>query len=86
MKEFKWSSLKSERLKKVRGVSFEDVLKGEIVDTINHPARREQKMLVVWFRDYIWVAPYVESQSEVFLKTFYPSRKYTKFFKEGKLT
>lgn len=85
MKEFKWNSLKNERLKKVRGLSFEEVLKGEIVDTINHPARPEQKMSLVWFREYIWVVPYVENQEEVFLKTFYPSRKYTKLFKKGKL-
>ncbi len=33
-------------------------------------------------RGYIWVVPYVESQEEIFLKTMFPSRKYTKLCKK----
>ena len=31
-------------------------------------------------RGYIWVVPYVETKDEIFLKTMFPSRKYTKLY------
>jgi len=30
--------------------------------------------------DYTYVAAYTENENEIFLKTIYPSRKYTKLF------
>ena len=37
------------------------------------------------YKRYIWVVPYVEDKETIFLKTLYPSRKYTKLYREGKL-
>ncbi len=34
--------------------------------------------MVVKLDDYAWVVPYVEGEDEVFLKTFFPSRRATK--------
>jgi len=82
--QLKWSSLKNERLKKTRGVSFEELMTGEMVSVIRHPMRPDQQVILIWYRDYVWAVPYVEKEGEIFLKTLYPSRKYTKWFKEGR--
>ena len=38
------------------------------------------------YKRYIWIVPYVINKSgDIFLKTLFPSRKYTKMYKEGKL-
>ncbi|MEI6424277.1 MAG: toxin [Lentisphaerota bacterium] len=80
MKQVQWDRLKSERLKKVRGVSFEEIIATRIVDRLDHPARESQKLLLFEYKNYIWVVPYVENDGLVFLKTLYPSRKYTKLY------
>jgi hypothetical protein len=33
------------------------------------------------YKKYIWVVPFVEEKDYYFLKTLFPSRKYTKIFK-----
>ena len=85
MKELKWSSLKNERLKKVRGASFEDIVKAKFVGIKKHPEKESQNMMLFEYKNYIWLIPYVEDESHIFLKTFYPSRKYTKLYKKGGL-
>lgn len=82
MNEFRWSLTKSRRLKKVRGVSFEEIIRSDLIDVIEHPDRGHQKILVYWYKEYIWVVPYVDEKTYVFLKTLYPSRKYMKIYKE----
>lgn len=79
-----WNPLKSERLKKTRGVSFEEIIKGRLIDIISHPLRKHQKVLVYEWRGYFWAVPYVEEGDIVFLKTIYPSRKLMKIYKKGK--
>ena len=85
MKEVRWSLLKSERLKRTRGVSFEELLQAKLVDVRRHPTRTEQKIMLIEHKGYIWVMPYTETAHERFLKTLYPSRKYTKLYKRGEL-
>ena len=85
MKEFKWSSLKNERLKKVRGASFEDIATAKFVGIKKHPKKESQNMMLFEYKNYIWLVPYVEDESHIFLKTLYPSRKYTKIYKKGGL-
>lgn len=84
--EFKWSSLKSRRLKRRRGAAFEEVLGGEFIEVIDHPVRADQKILLMWYREYVWAIPCILSEGEIFLKTLYKCRKYTKLFKRGKLS
>jgi len=84
-KEFKWNELKSERLKKVRGVSFEEIIKTRIVGVEDHPSRDHQKVFFFEYKNKIWVVPFVENEKEVFLKTLYPSRKHTKLYQRGEL-
>ena len=85
MKEFRWSKLKSEWLKKVRGVSFEELVTAEVVTYRKHSNRQFQRIVFFYYKDYIWLAPYVEETDYIFLKTLYPSRKFTKKYRRGEL-
>jgi hypothetical protein len=86
MPDIRWNLLKSERLKKTRGASFEDILKGKLIGVKKHPKRKHQNIMLFEYKHYIWIVPYiVEKNGDIFLKTLYPSRKYTKMFKEEKL-
>ena len=85
MKELRWDFLKSERLKRTRGVSFEEIVQAKRIGTRRHPAKAHQRILLFEHRGYVWVVPYVETENEWFLKTLFPSRKYTKLYKRGEL-
>lgn len=91
MKPVNWNTEKNIRLKSERGVSFEEVLSamshGGILDVQDHPNTSQypnQRMLVVRIRGYAYLVPFVETESEVFLKTIIPSRKATRnYLTEG---
>lgn len=85
MKSTRWNLLKNETLKKERGISFEDILNGQLIAVKKHPNKKNQKLMLFKLKDYIWVVPFVESKNELFLKTAFPSRKYTKIFNQEKL-
>jgi len=85
MKTFNWNHEKNEILKQERDISFEDIVfcieNGFLIDIIEHPNQekyRGQKIYAVNFNEYVYLVPFVESEDEIFLKTVYPSRKYTK--------
>lgn len=78
---FRWSQEKSDKLKLIRGISFEDILKAEFVGTTIHPTRRNQTILFFRIEDYIWAVPCVVEGEHVFLKTLFPSRKHTKLWR-----
>lgn len=87
MKSFVWDSDKNDRLKRERGVSFEEVVfhieRGDLLDILEHPNQemyQGQKIFVVVIEDYVYLAPFVESDDEVFLKTVIPSRKATRHY------
>ena len=80
----RWNRIKSVWLKRIRGVSFEELISGgKIIDTIENPRRLGQHMLIFEYKKYIWIAPCVIDGQNVFLKTMYPSRKYRKLYKKG---
>lgn len=83
--EVRWSLLKNERLKRTRGVSFEELLQGKLIAVREHPGKPGQRLMLLVYRDYIWVIPYVDTANDRFLKTLYPSRKFTKLYKRGEL-
>ena len=85
MKDIRWSQLKSERLKKTRGVSFEEIINAKLISVKRHPAKENQSIMLFDFKGYIWIVPYIEEKEYLFLKTLYPSRKYTKLYKKGAL-
>jgi hypothetical protein len=86
MKDLRWNLLKSDRLKRTRGASFEDLMQGGTLLAVKrHPARTHQQIMLFLFKGYVWIVPYVETEREVFLKTLYPSRKYTKLHRRGEV-
>lgn len=85
-KEAKWNPLKSKRLKRTRGMSFDDILQTRLVAIKDHPARAGQQLMLFEAKGQIWLVPCVVEKSQIFLKTLYPSRKYTKMFKRGEIS
>jgi len=77
--------LKNERLKRIRGVSFDEILSAEIVAVKKHHKRLGQNVMIFKFKGYLWIVPYVEEKDYIFLKTLYPSRKFTKLYRKGAL-
>ena len=84
MKAFLWDNEKNERLKKNRGVSFEQVIilmeREDVLETIEHPNQNKypgQKIATVRIDDYAYIVPYVQENETIFLKTIIPSRKAT---------
>jgi hypothetical protein len=84
MKKISWSDEKNKQLKanKHRSICFEDILavlenEGHL-DDIAHPNQDKyphQRMYVVLVNDYVYGVPYVESETEIFLKTAFQSRR-----------
>ena len=82
MKYLNWSPEKNELLKRERGISFEEIAyfieSGMIIGVEENPGYPNQKMYVLEIDTYAIIVPYVENDDEIFLKTAFPSRKYTK--------
>ena len=86
MEELRWNPLKSEWLRVTRGASFSDVVDhGKLLVTRDHPTHTHQHMMLFEYRGYIWLVPFVRDRKGRFLKTLYPSRKYTKLYRRGLL-
>ena len=81
----RWDPAKSAWLKSSRGISFEDILHERLVAIEEHPRRPHQKLMLFELDDYIWVVPYVRTGDDIFLKTMFPSRAYTKKWIRGEL-
>ncbi len=82
MKYFNWSADKNEILKQTRGISFEEIVyliqSGSLLGIAENPGYPNQKIYIVEVENYAVVVPFVETDTEIFLKTAFPSRKYTK--------
>jgi uncharacterized DUF497 family protein len=85
MKTYAWNAEKNEQLRRERGISFEEVVyhieAGNEVDLFAHPNQTRypgQMISVVVIEDYVYLVPFVETETEIFLKTIIPSRKATK--------
>ena len=85
MSHFAWNSEKNAQLVKERGISFERVIyhieRNEILDIIKHPNSAkypDQRMFILDIGNYAYLVPFVETETEVFLKTIIPSRKATR--------
>ena len=84
MKVTRWDNAKSAALKKERGVSFEEMTRdGRIINMVGHPTKSHQRLVLYDYEGYVWVVPCVVSETEIFLKTMFPSRQYTKRWKKG---
>ena len=79
-----WNGLKNDRLKKTRGVSFEEIVGAKLIGIENHPSKMLQERMLFEWKGYIWVVPFVRQEKGLFLKTLYASRKHTKQYLGGK--
>ena len=87
MKYFDWNEKKNQTLKKIRNISFEEIVlaidNGKLLDILKHQNMKkypDQLLLIVEIRNYAYVVPFVEDGESYFLKTIYPSRKATKTY------
>jgi len=85
-----WNEEKNLKIYKERGISFEDVelaiLEDRILDILEHPNKNKypnQKLMIVEIDNYAYVVPYIEENENIFLKTIFSSRKYTKKYLRG---
>ncbi|MDQ3009620.1 MAG: BrnT family toxin [Acidobacteriota bacterium] len=90
-KLYAWNEEKNQRLKAERDVSFEEVVfniaDGNILDIVRHPNQEKykgQRIFIVNINDYAYLVPFVETESEIFLKTIIPNRKATRKYLGGK--
>jgi len=90
---FTWKEEKNDLLKRSRNISFEQIVLAienkQVVDVIEHPNQEKYKgqiFIMVEQNDYIYVVPasISDTEEECYLKTIYPSRKYTNKFLRGK--
>ena len=91
-KLIRFSAEKNSVLKQERGVGFEDVLLaievGHILDDLEHPNTEKypnQSLLIMLLeiKNYVYIVPYVEDDTTIFLKTIIPSRKMNKRYNKG---
>ncbi len=91
-KAIRYSFEKNEFLKEERGISFEDIIlsieEGNLLDDLEHPNKDKYPnqnifIILVKIKDYIYLVPYVEDDTSIFLKTIIPSRKMNKKYNKG---
>ncbi len=81
---FNWNDDKNQALKRERNISFERIViaieEGKSTDVLEHPNKIQyanQWILIVEIESYAMCVPCVINDDEYFLKTIFPSRKYT---------
>lgn len=89
---FDWEEEKNKKLKEQRNISFEEIIlciyEDRIVDIIRNPNIKQypdQYMYLINYNNYIYVVPFAKigEKQEIFLKTIFPSRYYTKQYLPG---
>jgi len=87
-KIYNWNADKNQLLLKERGISFErivfEISLGNELDVLLHPNQDKypgQMISMVEVDDYVYAVPFIETDSEIFLKTIIPSRKATKQYR-----
>src|SRR5665647_3823350 len=89
-KHFNWTLEKNQLLLRTRGVSFErivfEIASGNELAVLEHPNQEKypgQKISMVQVDDYVYAVPFVETDTEIFLKTIIPSRKATRQYRSN---
>ena len=85
LKPFRWKANKNSQLQLERQINFSTIVSaitgGRLLDTIEHPNQEKypnQRIFIVEIDRYVYLVPFVEDDTEFFLKTIIPSRKMTK--------
>ncbi|MFQ6066797.1 MAG: toxin [bacterium] len=84
---FNWDNKKNEQLKRERGVSFEQIVflieNDFVLDILEHPnikIYKNQRVYIINVDNYAYAVPFEDKGEERFLKTIFPSRKYTQMY------
>lgn len=90
--EYEFNANKNIKLKQERNISFEEIIyyinNNCLLDTIEHPNKEkyaDQQFYVVDVEGYVYLVPFVENETHIFLKTIFPSRKHTKRYLKERL-
>ncbi|MGP1455913.1 MAG: toxin [Treponema sp.] len=88
---FDWNNEKNMMLKRDRNISFERVIiaiqQDGVLDILEHPNKEKypnQILILVEVDRYVYVVPGVLDNDICFLKTIFPSRKYTAQYLDSK--
>jgi uncharacterized DUF497 family protein len=89
-KIFNWNPDKNQLLLRERGISFERIVfeissRNELA-VLEHPNQEKypgQKISMVQVDDYVYAVPFVETDTEILLKTIIPSRKATRQYRSN---
>jgi hypothetical protein len=91
-KTIRYSLEKNELLKEQRDISFEDVIlalqSGKLIDDIKHPNKEKYPnqnifVILIEIKNYVYLVPYLEDDTSIFLKTIIPSSKMNKKYNKG---
>lgn len=86
---FDWDNEKNSRIQETRGISFEQIVvaisEGKVITVFDHPNKERypnQKIYLVNWRGYVYAVPHVidKEKGTIFLKTIYPSRRFTRLY------
>lgn len=87
-KIYNWNAEKNQLLLEERGITFErivfEISLGNELNVLLHPNQDKypgQMISMVEVDDYVYAVPFIETESEIFLKTIIPSRKVTKQYR-----
>ena len=87
--EFDWDPEKNEKLKRERGISFEELAfqlgEGKLWKIESHYNQENYPNQHIYFipiSDYVYLVPFVQGEETIFLKTAFPSRKATKEYRK----
>jgi len=90
-KFFNWNTEKNEVLVRERGTSFErivfEISSGNELAVLEHPNQGiypGQRISIVQVDDCVFAVPFIETETEIFLKTIIPSRKATRQYRSKK--
>ncbi|MGD8294091.1 MAG: hypothetical protein PVF37_20425 [Desulfobacterales bacterium] len=78
-----WDDTKNIKLKLERQISFEQIseiiLRKGYLDILENPSRTDQQIFVIYLNNYVYAVPFlIDENSNIILKTAYPSRKLSK--------
>jgi len=86
---FEWDPDKNEKLKKERGISFEEIafllgtgILWAVTKHWNTEQYPNQRIFLIPIDGQIIAVPFVQDKEKIFLKTAFPSRKMTKLYRE----
>ena len=88
---FDWNNKKNIMLKRDKNISFKRIIvtieQDNLLDILEHPNKEKypnQLLLLVEIGRYVYVVPCVLENDVCFLKTIFPSRKYTSKYLDWK--